>query len=110
MDDKAIRYISLAAKAGKITIGTEDCNKAVRKGVHGLIVVASDAAQNTRRNAVMMSQHNQIRVFESKYTKWQLSIAVGRQKDVAMILINDDGLANAIMKTADVTMEQEEEI
>ena len=110
MVEKALRYLSLSAKAGKIIVGTEDCNKAVQKGVEGLVIIAVDAAQNARKSAELMARSERIRILRSEFTKWQISAAVGRNNAVAVVMITDKGLADAIISAAAVAMEQEEQI
>ena len=48
---KALNYMSLARKGGRIELGEEPCGAAARAGHAKLIVVASDASPHTWRRA-----------------------------------------------------------
>ena len=46
--DKALRYLGLAVKAGRLIIGAEDCAKALKCRTRGLLIAASDAGGVSR--------------------------------------------------------------
>ena len=96
--DKALRYLALAAKAGKLHTGAEDCAKALKKGKGVLLVSASDAAENTAsQGQAMASSGKRVTYMAAPYTKQQISQAVGRGTPVALALICDKGLADAFV-------------
>ena len=107
-EKKAIRYLSLAVKAGKLTSGFDDCEKAIRKGKRGLLILAADAGQNTIRRAETLSKTDRMRLFPCEYNKSELSSAIGRGSPVSLILVSDEGLAEAF--AAAYATEQEERI
>jgi len=49
--DKAAGYLGIARKAGYLEIGAENCGAAVRSGKAKLLLLASDASDNTRHRA-----------------------------------------------------------
>ncbi len=103
----AIRYLSLAAKAGKIITGGDDCEKAVRKQHRtGLIILAADAGTDAVRRAEALSRSSEIRLMKSAFKKSELAAAVGRGSSVAIALVIDEGLAAAFAAASG--MEQEE--
>ena len=108
--DKAIRYLSLAAKAGKLIIGADDCDKVVKKGSAALILLAKDAAPSALRRANDLAKMRNTKIFNTQYTKAELSQAVGRGSSVALAVLTDEGLAAAFMKTAVIALEQEEHV
>jgi len=105
-EKKAIRYLSIAAKAGKLTSGFDDCEKMLRRGKKGLLILASDAGQNTARRAKTLADAARIRLLPCIYTKSELADAVGRGSPVSLILVSDEGLAGAF--AAAHATEQEE--
>ena len=105
-EKKAIRYISMAAKAGKLVSGADDCGQALKKGKKGLLVLAADAGGNTRRRAEAISAEKRIGLYPCNYTKSELSAAIGRGSAVSLVLITDEGLAGAF--AAAYATEQEE--
>lgn len=108
--NKAIRYLSLAAKAGKLVIGADDCLKAVKKGKGRLIVLAADAAPSAVKRANELASGRDIRIIVTEYTKAELAQAVGRGSSVALALLTDEGLSAAFTAAAAIGMEQEESI
>ena len=94
--DKALRYLALAAKAGKLHTGAEDCAKALKKGKGVLMISASDAAENTAsQGQTLAAAGKHVTYMATPYTKQQISQAVGRGTPVALALICDRGLAEA---------------
>ena len=92
----AIRYLSLAAKAGRLVTGGDEIEKAIRRGRGGLLVVASDAgASAVRRAGNLAAGRGNVTIFESSYTKSALASAVGRGSAAALVLVTDGGLASA---------------
>lgn len=108
--DKAIRYLSLAAKAGKLVIGADDCEKAVRKGKAALIVLAVDAAPSAIKRGNELAGIRGTKVFKTVYTKAEFAQAVGRGSSVALAVLTDKGLASAFSAADTTGMEQEEQI
>ncbi len=48
-EEKALSYISLAAKAGKLVSGGYMVEKSITTGTAFLVIIASDASDNTRK-------------------------------------------------------------
>ena len=106
--NKAVRYLSLAAKAGKLIVGAEDCEKAIKKGKAALIVLASDAAPSAIKRSAQLAEIRNTKIFKSIYTKAELAQAVGRGSSVALAVLADEGLASAFIKASATGTEQEE--
>lgn len=105
--EKAIRYLSLAAKAGGIVIGADECEKAIRRGKGGLLLLASDAAGNAVRRAQVLSAQPRVELMATVYTKAELAAALGRGTAVAVALVTNNELARAFITAS---KEQEERI
>ena len=108
--NKAIRYLSLAAKAGKLIIGEDDCLKSVKKGKARLIILAADAAANACKRGNELASMGNIGIIKTVYTKAELAQAVGRGSSVALAILIDEGLAAAFAAAAVTGSEQEEQI
>ena len=108
--DKALRYLGLAERAGKVVVGAEDCAKELRRGKGGLVIAAADAAANTLVQARGVCAGRRIEWLSTMYTKEQLGRAVGRASPVALAYICDEGLAKAFAAAAAKDREQEERV
>ena len=110
-EKKAIRYISLAAKAGKLITGAEDCEDAVRRRhKNGVLLLASDAGGDASRRGTRLAENHHLHLMRIDYTKTELASAVGRRSPVALALVTDEGLAAAFAAAAANRTEQEERI
>lgn len=52
--DKVLSYLGLAAKAGRIQSGEFSTEKSVKSGKGTLVIVASDASDNTKKKFTNM--------------------------------------------------------
>ena len=108
--DKALRYLGLAAKAGRLAVGTEDCAKALNGRKGALLIAAADAGANTLRQAETMAAEK-CAFRQVGYAKQELAQAVGRAGPVALMHVADEGLARAFLSAVDEERgEQEEQI
>ena len=109
MNDKsALRYLSLAAKAGRLVTGGDEVEKQMRRGKRGTLLLASDAGSDALRRAGNLAHERSIPLWNIPYTKSELAAAVGRARPVALALITDKGLAAAFAAAAAIASEQEE--
>ena len=94
---KALNYISLARKAGRIELGEEPVGAVTRAQKARLVVVASDATDHTwRRSKSFVAGTNQqcIRV---AFTRDELGQAIGRTS-LAVAAFTDPALAQAFVQ------------
>ncbi len=108
--DKALGYLGLASRAGKLKLGAEDCAKELGRCQHGLLAAASDIGANTLRQAEAMCAGRDTVLLHTPYTKWELARAVGRGAPVALALVCDEGLARAFSAAVEMEREQEERV
>lgn len=99
MNNKALSMIGIATKAGKTVTGEFSTEKAVKEGMACLVVVASDASDNTKKKFSNMCEYYQvtIKMFSDKNS---LGNACGKEFR-ASLAVTDMGLANAIIKQID---------
>ena len=97
--NKALSMLGIATKAGKTVTGEFATEKAVKEGTAYLVVVASDASDNTKKKFRNMCDyyHVTIKVFADKNS---LGNACGKEFR-ASLAVTDVGLANAVLKQID---------
>ena len=95
--DKALNYMALARKAGRIELGEEPAGAAARAQHARLIVVASDATDHTWRRAQSFVAGTQQQCIRVDFTKDQLGMAIGRTS-LALAAFTDPALALAFLK------------
>ena len=94
--DKAYGYLGLAAKAGKAPSGEFQTEEAVKRGRAGVVILATDASENTKKHFKDMCAFREIPVVELT-DKEELGRRIGRSFR-ASLAITDQGLARAFMK------------
>lgn len=95
--DKALNYLSLARKAGRVELGEEPVGAAARMQHARLVVVASDAGDHTWRRAKSFVAGTAQLCLKVPYTKDELGQAVGRTS-LAIAALTDPALALAFVK------------
>ena len=95
--DKALNYLSLARKAGRIELGEEPVGAAARAKKARLILVASDAGDHSWRRAKSFVAGTEQICLKVPFTKDQLGEAIGRTA-LAMAAFTDPALALAFVK------------
>ena len=95
--DKALNYLSLGRKAGRIELGEEPVGGAARAKKARLILVASDAGDHTWRRAKSFVSGSEQICMKVPFTKDQLGEAVGRTA-LAMAAFTDPAMALAFVK------------
>lgn len=97
---KALNYMSLARKAGRIELGEEPVGAAARAQKARLVVVASDASDHTwRRSKSFVAGTNQ-QCIKVAFTKDELGQAIGRTS-LAVAAFTDPALALAFVQALD---------
>ena len=95
--DKALNYMALARKAGRIELGEEPAGAAARAQHARLIVVANDASDHTWRRAKSFVAGTDQQCIKVPFTKDQLGLAVGRTS-LALAAFTDPAMALAFVK------------
>ena len=95
--DKALNYMALARKAGRIELGEEPVGAAARAQHARLVVVASDASDHTWRRAKSFVAGTQQQCIKVPYDKDQLGMAIGRSS-LAIAAFTDSAMALAFVK------------
>ena len=95
--DKALSYMAIARKAGRIELGEEPAGAAAQTGRADLVLVAGDASEHTWRKAKHFVSGTAIPCVRVVYTKNQLGQAIGRES-LALAAFTDPALALAFLK------------
>lgn len=96
-NEKAFRYLGLAAKAGRVASGEFQTENAVRKGRAKVVLIAADASENTKKKFQNMCSFYKIPVFIMT-DKETLGHRIGREMRTSAA-ITDENLAAAFIKT-----------
>lgn len=94
--DKILSMLGLAKKAGRLAGGEFAVEKAVKGGKARMVVVASDASDNTRKMFINMCTFYQVPCYLYS-SKESLGHALGRDIQASAAVL-DDGFADAISK------------
>ena len=95
--DKALNYLALARKAGRIELGEEPVGGAARAQKARLVVVAEDATDHTWRRALSFVAGSEQICLRVPYNKDLLGQAVGRTA-LALAAFTDPAMALAFVK------------
>ena len=95
--DKALNYLALARKAGRIELGEEPVGSAARAQQAKLVVVAGDAGDHTWRRAKSFVAGTKQLCVRVPYTKDEIGQAIGRTS-LAIASFTDPALALAFVK------------
>ena len=95
--DKALNYMALARKGGRIELGEEPVGAAARAQHARLVMVASNASDHTWRRALSFVAGTGQQCIRAPYTKDELGIAIGRTS-LAIAAFTDPALALAFVK------------
>ena len=101
--DRVLSMLGLAAKAGKIESGEFSTEKAVKKGLGQLVIVAEDASDNTKKMFRNMCEYYKVPMVIFG-TKEELGHWIGKAyRDSICIL--DEGFAKSVLKKINLNME-----
>ena len=92
-----LKTLGLARRANCVVLGATAVFKAANRGIAVLLLVASDAAQNTVRQANLCAAKAKVPVLVLPFQKSAVGRATGRP-ECAVAAITDPGFAKAIIK------------
>lgn len=97
MTANALGLLGLARKAGKLELGEDPVGAACRGRQARLVLLASDAADNTADKAHRLAQTSNARCVRIPFTKEELGAALGRSS-CAVLALTDEGFAKAFLE------------
>lgn len=95
--DNLLSLIGLAKRAGRLEIGEAPVGAAARAKKAKLLLLASDAAENSQRRAGHFAEQGNCPLLTLPNTKAELGKALGRTS-CAMLALTDVGLAASMTK------------
>ena len=98
--DKALSFLGICGRAGKLLIGEDGVSGAARSGEAALLMVASDTASNTRKKAGNLSRWYGIPLVELPWDKDTLGELLDKRV-CAILALTDKGLAAAFRQKLD---------
>lgn len=96
-NDPILHLLGLAKKAGRLEIGEEPVGAACRARQARLVLLASDAAPNTRRRAAHFGEAGNVLWLETPFAKSELGLILGRSS-CAMLALTDAGFSAAVVE------------
>ncbi len=95
--DKALSYLALARKAGRVELGEEPVGAAARANHARLVIVASDASDHTWRRACSFVAGTDQPCLRVPFTKDQVGMTIGRTS-LAIAAFTDPALAQSFVE------------
>jgi ribosomal protein L7Ae-like RNA K-turn-binding protein len=94
--DKALSFLGLANKAGKVVSGEFMTAKAVKEGKAYLVIVSLDASENTKKKFRNMCDYYQVPIHFYR-DKISLGKAIGKEFRASLGIL-DQGFADGIIQ------------
>ena len=94
--NQVLSLLGLALRGGNLVVGEEPVEAVARARDARVLLLASDAADNTRRRTAHFAEAGQCIWLSLPFTKAELGQAVGR-RSVAIVAVTDIGLAAALV-------------
>lgn len=94
-NDPILRLLGLAKKAGRLELGEEPVGAVCRARQAKLVLLAADAAPNTRRRAAHFGEAGNVLWLEVPFNKSELGLILGRSS-CAMLALTDAGFSAAL--------------
>lgn len=96
-NDPILHLLGLAKKAGRLEIGEEPVGAVCRARQARLVLLAADAAPNTRRRAAHFGEAGNVLWLEVPFSKSELGFILGRSS-CAMLALTDAGFSAAVVE------------
>ncbi len=93
--DKCLGMIGLAKRAGRIAPGAPNTEKTIRAKKARLVIIASDASENTKKSITDSCAYYKARYIVYS-TKDQISRAIGTS-ETAVLAVTDESFAKAVL-------------
>lgn len=96
MREKIESYLGFARKSGNLVFGAGTCEISVARGKAKLLIIASDAAENTKKKMVAKAERHGVpyRIFSTSEELSRMTGAAGR----SVFAVTDSNFAEMIQK------------
>ncbi len=95
-NDKVFSFIGLATRARKLVSGEFSTEKAIKEKKAKIVIIATDASENTKKKFRNSCLFYQLEYFEYG-TKEELGQCMGKEARASLAVL-DEGMANEIIK------------
>lgn len=99
-NSKIAGLIGLAMKAGKLAAGDGRASEMSRKHKSFLVLVSSDASDNTKKKYMNMSEYHKLPIIMLDIDRYEFGRIIGREFAV-VAAVCDKGFADGIVKLAE---------
>ncbi len=95
-EKKLLSLLGFAARARKIVSGTDLCRDEVRRGKLPLVIVASDASDNTFKRIFDACNYYDTDLCRVPISSADLACQIGKLSSIAVVGVNDMNFVNGI--------------
>ncbi len=95
-EKKLLSLLGFAARARKLVVGTDLCRDEVRRGKLPLVIIASDASENTFKRMADACKYYETDFCKVPIDSALLSKQIGKLSSVAVIGVTDMNFVNGI--------------
>lgn len=95
MNEKSLKMLGMAKRAGKVSTGEFICTKSIKSGQAKLVIIAEDASENTKKSVT-----NSCKYYHVQYTEGGTMAELGKytgSSERAVVSVNDNNFAKAIL-------------
>lgn len=96
MNEKFLGMLGMAKRAGKVSSGEAVCSKAIKNGEARLVIIASDASENTKKSVINSCLYYGVDYIEAA-SMADIGKYAGSASERAVAVINDNNFAKAIL-------------
>ncbi len=94
--------LGLARRAGKTVAGSDLVCKALRSGELSLVLLASDASDNTKKRITDKTTYYKVRLVMLEATVDMLGRSIGKAGSVSVVGVGDESFSRALLKHIDM--------
>ncbi len=102
-----LSLLSITMKSGNIKSGEFQTEEAVKGGQAGLVIIAEDASDNTKKKFKDKCTYYNVPIFFC-FTKEEMAHAIGKT-DRSSVAVTDQGLADSLINKLSALKENKEE-
>lgn len=100
--------LGLCARARKLFIGSDIAVESVRGGRASLLLVASDASENTKKKVFNCARYYEVTCYEIPLGIAELGHCIGKEGNTAAVALQDRNMIKGIEKILNETNEHSE--
>ncbi len=103
--DKLLGALGLARRAGKLEVGGQLCEEAIRAGRVKLVFLCSDMSENSRKKLHAAMLAREVPYIALPLTKDELAAKLGKKSFAVAAALTDEGFVKIVYKALGITEE-----